>query len=370
MPELTKTIRAWLGRGLKGQRSSEQSEAALDQLHGHMDETILDGFLHKTLDRPKHEAVINHLNICDPCREAIAVAILSVDNPKAAAELGLARKRRFEEQEPWQRQALRWSLLVTLALIVFAAAALSNQAKDPSSSVTRWLDQHATLNFWGSSHSTAQSDTSFGEVISSNIEMPKIPEPGPVHGSRIRQPGWDTGPAPYVGNVPPSAFYVAVDFPPETPGGAFSAASAPPPAAPAPDTTSQPAAPESGHPKARRRLVVTPTGELKRTLDAGESWQTIVINPALVFRSLALSGTTVWAAGNNGALYRSNDAAEHWQQVRVSYRGHALNENITEIDFSDPHHGFFRTGGDQVWRTVDGGQKWVLDPTTQARQSQ
>ncbi len=356
MPRVANTIRRFVG-ALAGRGDTEQ-ERARNQLEGHLEPDLLEHFFQRTLSPEQYQTVIEHLNECDPCREAIALVLLAVEDPKMAAELELERKRRSQEEPVvWWKQALQWSLVVVLVLILIVGVVLVPQSKDPDSRVGRWVEEtdKSAGRLFGGAEDSRSSSTSFGHMVRSTYDEPK-----PVRRS-VLQPGWDTGPAPYVGRVIPSAPYKEVDISVDRAEQQTRTTVATAAAAVAPTRVAVPSAAT-----ARRRLVVGSEGELKRTLDGGETWQNVTVGPNLVFRSLALSGRTVWAAGNTGALYRSFDAAEHWQQVNLSYRGEPITDDLVEIHFSDPQHGIIRGATGREWTTVDGGNQWLLNPFSTA----
>jgi hypothetical protein len=367
MPDMAKTIRDWFGRRSATEHDAFEEQAARNLLQDHIDSDLLEAFLRRDVDDEDHQLVIGHLNGCDQCREAIAIVLLALDDPKAAAELTLERKRRLEgDSEVWWKQALRWSVLAILALVLFLSALLIPKSKDSDSPVGRWFEQadNSVGRIFGTDTADSSSSTTFGQMFSSTYDVPK-PEPPPVRGRVIGQAGWDTGAAPYAGNVSPSAPYKEIDFPSEGPSSPERSTATGPASSDnsAPRTSSDKGAKAAPRP-ARRRLLVSPEGELKRTLDGGATWQTVNVGSGLAFRALALSGHSVWAAGDAGALYRSEDAAEHWQQVQIHHRGEPIKEDIVDIRFTDPQHGTLRTASEREWTTVDGGNKWVFNPFT------
>lgn len=361
-----------------------QQQAARDQLHEHIDDEKLQAFLWRTIDSNEHANIVEHLNACEPCREAIAVVLLAGEDPKAAVELQMKRRRRLsDDSEPWQRRALRWTAISFALMIVLAIGVFWPAAKNSDSRYARWFVESSEASL---------SETSISNLFPSTVvEPPRHEEEKPAPASRrrsgdrqVRQPGWDTGPAPYPRYVEPSAPYVEVSLPREhssktafgsTTGNGTawnvrtddrasqedswqsrSSRSGQSPAA----TRGEASAPRK---PSERLLVVASDGSLRRTLDGGATWQDISVGPNVRLRALALSGTTVWAAGDEGALYRSPDAAENWQRVSLSYRQVPMTSDIAKIHFSDPQHGEIVTRDGQIWITVDGGQKWNFSPT-------
>jgi len=394
MVKPVKAIRSWLAAEGGVPRKERQARS---QLEGHIDQALLERFLARTIDPKQQSTLIEHLNLCDDCREAIAVVLLAEDDPSAAAELQLKlEKRATERREPWQRRAVRWTVISIITISAFALLFLLPKRNDPDSRLGRWIA--AQLQVPDSSPSA--SDSSFGDVFS-GFSSKDESESKPVRrrpGTTRVQPGWNTGPAPYVGNVESSPPFIeinmgdashsdpksssndkgwfaltrsdAVASPPErtpvqpnpTPPPASQPSSA---ASPSPDASSSGGPP--ARPRSRRRLIISDDGRLKRTLDGGHTWEVLTLGPNVELRSLALSGTTVWAAGTNGALFRSLDAAEHWQRAILKYRGRQIVADINVIRFTDAQHGEFFTADGQHWITIDGGFRWFLSPLPKAQ---
>jgi photosystem II stability/assembly factor-like uncharacterized protein len=116
------------------------------------------------------------------------------------------------------------------------------------------------------------------------------------------------------------------------------------------------------------RWMITSSGGLRRSLDAGLTWEDVNVNSGSiagsnpVFRALAATGSEVWAGGSNAVLYHSLDAGAHWTRVLPSSAGTELTGDITAVDFSDLQHGRITTSTPEVWTTVDDGQTWQKKP--------
>lgn len=138
------------------------------------------------------------------------------------------------------------------------------------------------------------------------------------------------------------------------------------------------------------RWTINASGALQRSLDQGNSWQTVDVNanpaaaganfagaaaPSLAkakeadkrlkrdaaaptFRGVAATGSDVWAGGSGGALYHSTDAGDHWTRVVPAYAGAILTGDIISLEFVDLQHGRVSTSTPEVWITNDGGQSW------------
>lgn len=105
------------------------------------------------------------------------------------------------------------------------------------------------------------------------------------------------------------------------------------------------------------RWTLTPDGVLQRSVDAGQTWETVPVTANAAFRVVSALGSDVWVGGAAGALYHSKDAGQHWEQVKPAVDGNALAADITGLEFSDAQHGRISTTGG-VWTTSDAGQSW------------
>jgi len=116
------------------------------------------------------------------------------------------------------------------------------------------------------------------------------------------------------------------------------------------------------------RWMITSAGGLRRSLDAGLTWEDVNVNADSiagsnpVFRALAATGSEVWAGGSNAVLYHSLDTGAHWTRVLPSSSGGELTGDITAVDFSDLQHGRITTSTPEVWTTADDGQTWQKKP--------
>ncbi len=106
------------------------------------------------------------------------------------------------------------------------------------------------------------------------------------------------------------------------------------------------------------RWSLSPEGAVRRSLDAGKTWQPVPIANHVIFRAVSALGTEVWVGGLGGALYHSSDRGQTWIQVKPRAGGTPLTADITSLEFSDAQHGKLTTIDHQIWTTSDGGQNW------------
>lgn len=138
------------------------------------------------------------------------------------------------------------------------------------------------------------------------------------------------------------------------------------------------------------RWTINSAGGLQRSFDQGSTWHDVDVNnsPAAateavevsastarakdatsfktakkqpaqpVFRTVAVSGSDVWAGGASGLLYHSSDAGEHWTRVTPSSSGAVLTGDILTMEFPTSENGKIVTSTGEAWVTADSGQTW------------
>jgi hypothetical protein len=108
--------------------------------------------------------------------------------------------------------------------------------------------------------------------------------------------------------------------------------------------------------------TLSPSGSVERSIDAGKTWQDVFLSASVasgtVFRALSAVGTHVWAGGNGGMLFHSDDSGRSWVRLEVGADGQKLTGDITHVDFSDALNGTVSTAKGETWSTADGGQSW------------
>jgi len=106
------------------------------------------------------------------------------------------------------------------------------------------------------------------------------------------------------------------------------------------------------------RWTLSSTGVLQRSLDAGQTWETIPVASSAVFRALSVLDSDIWVGGSGGVLYHSSDSGQRWVQVRPSVEGKSLTADIIGVEFTDARHGKLTTASNETWVTTDAGQSW------------
>ena len=102
---------------------------------------------------------------------------------------------------------------------------------------------------------------------------------------------------------------------------------------------------------------ITPEGHLEH-LQGDGTWTRALADQPVAFRTVAVVGNDVWAGGNDGALFHSVDSGEHWTQVVPSADGHAETSAVVSIRFATISQGSIGTEAGTRWTTSDRGQTW------------
>jgi hypothetical protein len=107
-------------------------------------------------------------------------------------------------------------------------------------------------------------------------------------------------------------------------------------------------------------LRLSDQGELQERVAGTDQWRSSKIGNGERLRVMAFRGTReIWVAGDNGALYRSNDNGSSWTKIPV---GVASNVAILTIKFSDASHGELTTSSRESWISSDSGNTWTRKP--------
>ncbi len=103
---------------------------------------------------------------------------------------------------------------------------------------------------------------------------------------------------------------------------------------------------------------LTDAGDLQRSVNGGKDWESVSMNQPARLRVVATTGLQVWAGGNAGLLFLSQDGGGHFTLVRVQQGQSLLTGDIVALAFSGPQHGRLETSAHDVWTTSDGGKSW------------
>lgn len=365
----------------------------------HPDANLLAAFAERTLPEREHAAVVAHLVECGNCRECVALAAAAAEpESTAAAERSVGFGGWFRE---W-----RWGVSAATACCVVATALLYYSEPPARVAPVRVSSKPA-----GPEIDPAKTEP----TVPLTVAQKKKPVPSP--GSRSNTPVLleakkelaaqnimtQPPPATSVTSTAPAEATVPVRLEAPQAGAVSSfvergsralAPPAPPKQAISADAQrsfgAQPAmaGPASGfaagtpvriteRPKLALKSAAEsprvlwsinaspdtagkPAGVVQRSTDAGQSWQSVPVSERVSFRSVATSGTDVWAGGSEGKVFHSADGGAHWTEIKIADEKGRLSGDIVRIDVRGPNQVTITTASDEVWTSGD-GEHWTRE---------
>ena len=375
----------------------------------HPDADLLTAFSEHALKGREHAEVMDHLAVCTECRDTVLLA----QPPAAMGASPVPRKVLW-----YSLPALRWSAAVALVLIASSAVMLRQHRFTAARNVAqisapqelkdqvripadRALSPPAAQREEEAKKAVPQPEKrivalsrtpSYGNAITSgshkralsraksanhNAEVSSVsaavPAPGlPKQAEGDRQTATDIRVPSVSENVEVTAAAPAISSETAEVSKAKEPAAKARPSSPNPPValTSSDALYRSAPVNKRAyaslpqtafpRWTLAADGGLQRSSDAGKTWENVTVQPGAVFRALSAQGQEIWAGGAAGLLYHSADAGRHWTRVTPVFANQTLSADITNIDFSDVHHGKLTTTSGEIWTTSDTGQSWQM----------
>ena len=105
---------------------------------------------------------------------------------------------------------------------------------------------------------------------------------------------------------------------------------------------------------------VSSSGELQQSTDSGQNWRTALGEHPSKFKAVASAGATVWAGGDDGALWSSLNNGLTWRKLAPSVDGHSPRGTVENIRLAAPKNVTFRTSAGETWSSPDGGINWTV----------
>jgi photosystem II stability/assembly factor-like uncharacterized protein len=117
-----------------------------------------------------------------------------------------------------------------------------------------------------------------------------------------------------------------------------------------------------------------PDGGIWRSRDGGDTWEEITSFPGLPPGDTGRIGLTMSAAdpdrvyalidsATKSGLYRSDDHGDTWRFVSADANVLARPFYFTHIYANPSHADQLWSPGNKLWRSVDGGETWILEPS-------
>ncbi len=105
---------------------------------------------------------------------------------------------------------------------------------------------------------------------------------------------------------------------------------------------------------------VSGSGELQQSTDFGQNWRTALGEHPSKFKAVASVGATVWAGGDDGALWSSLNNGLTWRKLAPTVDGHSPRGTVEKIQLAAPKNVTFRTSAGETWSSPDGGINWTV----------
>ena len=98
-------------------------------------------------------------------------------------------------------------------------------------------------------------------------------------------------------------------------------------------------------------------GVLLSSLGNQNLWQQVAVGHSPI-TSVAASGNWVWAGDQQGRIWRSHDAGNHWSAMTLVFHGRRLRSPISRISMLDQRTGTLITRSGNHCQTLNGGRSW------------
>jgi hypothetical protein len=376
----------------------------------HPDANMLTAFAEQALPAVESDGVLNHLALCQDCREILILALPAADDAassRIAAHTESDRAARIstkKHERSWltmlTRPSMRWAALA--AGVVVAASVLLVHPGKLNQPILPSVNQQAAGTTAAPASSSpiaslsADRAVSRTEVVddtrpSSGLLLSKKQSPskakterdlrsfyqaksGMLPADNQRTPGLADR-SPSASLVTGSTATVAVASAEGSPMARNAAAAierAKPAAQPTEANELQTSQVVTGLSSARADAPASPTfgrniswtilaGTLQRSSDNGQNWQNAlhVDHPLLCYAS---DDQDVWAGGQAGTIFHSVDGGVTWVHVMPSVKDQILSSDISRIEILGNVEGtetiVVSTSNNERWTSVDSGNTW------------
>jgi hypothetical protein len=384
-----------------------QARLAAEPPGEHPDANLLSAFSEGALSVRERGEVLQHLSICPDCREITALSQPEQQAAVAmAAAVGMTPQAIVSATETTTRRGfnLRWGALAACAVIVAGIVLLTrhpsppevavippgvmtaaNKARDQQvAEVREQAEQLRTESRPAQESELRAPKREAAKAASKNSAYARVSQPGESAEVIGSGPGAGLAPAAppsptsaTVGDQPKSAEIQAAPAARAANTALAKAESAAPAAPQKPDALQMEAEEkdkkvvaagsafggtavngmrEADLSVASLRWTLS-EGKLRRSSNAGETWENVAFEEDVQFRALSVMGPELWVGGAKGMLYHSSDSGTQWVHITPTVANETLSDDIVRIEFSDPRHGKLITPHSE-WRTSNSGKSW------------
>jgi hypothetical protein len=99
-------------------------------------------------------------------------------------------------------------------------------------------------------------------------------------------------------------------------------------------------------------------GKLQQSNDEGKTWREVNIPSPVSLRAFWSLGSSVWAGGTQGSLFRVTDDGKKSVQIPIKTGEGEVSQTVVAVTFSDELHGIITLENGQILQTADGGKTW------------
>jgi hypothetical protein len=364
----------------------------------HPSADVLAAFGEHSLAEHERDSVTEHLARCAECREVVFLAsgaaeeafaprseLVAAAHPGGQSRLVAAQAMpQVAMAKPRKRWALRWvwaasgATVVALVGGVFVlphftagpphevamksapAVPSPSEKPEPETSSQAQLQWHAPQSSKSKPRPTPQPPTiSKGKnevsqtvevTAAANNEMP-LPRPAKEHSAAASPPKPADSAVISIGGSTPGALASS----PRASGFAPNAGQAQQQLDALNTTVTRAVANYSRAQQSNWRI--SPQGQLEHLTSDG--WTRMLADQPSAFRVVSVTGSNVWAGGNDGMLFHSADNGLHWDKVALANSGATETGTLLSIRFSDLQHGEVVSDSGASYATSDGGKTWT-----------
>ena len=357
----------------------------------HPSPDVLTSFMERTLSREERGRVTDHLAVCGDCREAVFLTSNAADviedkkEPRAAAQgesFGSVKpQRRWRFGLAWASVAI--AMLSVGGRFMWQRSAPVGTARPDVSIVASNNQSSPTTAPAASASSPTLSEAETKEKTATAKSAPPktVPSRGPADiassggkGGQQHQPETSLAAAPTTAGalaLPSVVGSTELTPPAPDPHKAFVESQA--------DALSRldkaaaiakPSMSIRGLQSAPAQWRISTDGHLERRAGA-DGWTRMLNDEATTFHVVSVMGDNVWAGGERGALFHSDDRGQHWKRVPLIASSSTETGTIASIQFEDSQQGTVLTAGGARWSTSDGGVSGPCgSPTSSSDQRQ
>lgn len=337
--------------------------AKSQQAEAHPDADMLSAFSEGSLLPRERETVLAHLALCARCREVLRIATDAMPEPMAEAQVGAQTKLLVH---PPLRRWLPWVAIAAATVVVSSTLLLHQQnkigRKAPSVESARLAHTETTEapaataqpspdeknaprqtpNSLGRSQTTSRRAENSGDVAARDAALPAAPPEEQRAPAITPQAGIAEGPAIAAKKSAPAASQTVKTFDEAAARSreAFSNA------APVPMMRSP----------LRPHWRINELGQLERSVADG-AWQAVPMLDVSKLHVVAVSGSEVWAGGENLRLEHSTDNGATWQSIKLPPKN-GYKHALTHIRFQSTQEGTIDADDGTSWKTTDSGRTW------------